>query len=87
MNTLALVIQKKLTTKLMADENYGIRCLGLIDIVIDKCERWLEESNLGDKLENALIPVFDLLLKEDKGEMDTDIIELLNQVIIKRKSR
>jgi hypothetical protein len=83
--TLAQIVARKMITCSMQAENYAIRCLGLADLILEKAEPWLEEDNLGDKLERALIPALSCLKSETKSDIDIDIVELLNQIIVKRK--
>jgi hypothetical protein len=81
------VIKRKLLHTTLAAENMAVRCIGMIDFIIEKVQTLLEINHLGDLIEKALIPLFEHLKLSKPDDMDNEIIDVLNNLVHKRKSR
>lgn len=84
---LGQVVNRKLVHTTLAAENMAVRCIGMIDYIIEKVQNFLELNNLGDMIEKALIPLFDHLKLERTSDLDNEIIDILNNLVSRRKSR
>lgn len=81
------VINRKLNNTTLAAENIAVKAINMIDTIIEKVNPFLEENHLGDTIEKALIPLFSKLKDKRPHDLDNEIIEVLTNLITRRKSK
>lgn len=80
------VVNRKLLHTTIAAENIATKSLGMIDYVIEKTRAFLELEHFGDSIEASLIPLFEHLKKPQLHDLDNEIIDILNNLMARRKS-
>ena len=81
------VNNRKMHHSTLVAENIAVRCIGMVDYIIEKVRNCLEVNNLGDMIEQALVPLLEHLRSPRPHDLDNEIIDLLNNLVFRRKSR
>lgn len=79
------VVNRKIQLTTLVAENMAVRCIGMIDFIIEKVQLFLEVNNLGDMVEQALVPLFNHLKNTNHHDLDNEIIDVLNNLVSRRK--